>query len=607
MCVSDRVARTVCGPTCGALGNMVNSARVCVMFISHIGLSALKFASVTMLGKRVRSQDHTASPGKKLRGNIRELLASGAAPAQFAAEMMHNAAEAGAQSCSARFLAAGDPAKQGFRSRSLFNALLKDSSWPKLWVQDVPALGKAEEDIIVKMAFLLPHEVLHCILGRSPEGAIFNVAGLDPVSAKHLAKVKKDWNVENLVALSMWSDSVPYSWDRRESVEIYSWHMPGLQGPSRNLRFPFAILQKHHCSNATHEAILEVWNWSMQSLALGVFPSEGPGGQQLHGKDRLAHRGKPIGLKAVMVEVKADWKYMNEVLGLPRWNAGDGICWMCNILKVNLQDVDASAAWRKPENRTPHSQLLAKLGEANSVSTIFSCPAFVSSMFRLDWLHIMDQGVTQYFLGSLLSSIVRIPRYGRNMEARNLFLWKDLIEWYHVNDIKSDKIKNLKLNRYDHKPPVFKGSAAQVRKLVPWAQSLVDSWTKDDSTPVMMAMKAAMGCLSGCYACLTRDMNDDERHETLKSQTTRFAIQLVALHRENPDRFFLAPKVHMMLEMGQENSSPALVWNYREEDFGGSMSSLAIRRGGADTVLSTSSGALKRFMLQHEPPSLVSP
>ena len=89
---------------------------------------------------------------------------------------------------------------------------------------------------------------------------------------------------------------------------------------------------------------------------------------------------------------------------------------------------------------------------------------------RTGHLHIMDQGVTQYFLGSLLSSIVRLPRYGRNMEARNLFLWNDLIEWYHVNDIKSDKIKKLKLNRYDHKPPVFKGSAAQVRKLVPWAE-----------------------------------------------------------------------------------------------------------------------------------------
>ena len=120
-------------------------------------------------------------------------------------------------------------------------------------------------------------------------------------------------------------------------------------------------------------------------------------------------------------------------------------------------------------------------------------------------------------------------------------------------------------------------------------------------------MKAAMHSLHLCYEALSSKVSDEQRQQTLLTESTKFASQLVLLHNKDEDKWACTAKLHLFLELGQERCSPALTWNYRDEDFGGSMSRVSVRRGGQDTVWATSSGALRRFMLQHEPPKLINP
>ena len=43
----------------------------------------------------------------------------------------------------------------------------------------------------------------------------------------------------------------------------------------------------------------------------------------------------------------------------------------------------------------------------------------------------------------------------------------------------------------------------------------------------------------------------------------------------------IKPKLHLFLELcSVERTRPSLCWNYRDEDFGGSVARLARRRGG---------------------------
>ena len=126
-------------------------------------------------------------------------------------------------------------------------------------------------------AFLSPHEVLAVVAQHSSPDMIYDLAGLDPSSLCQLQLLLEKWGLDQLIPISLWADTVPYSWDRSESVEVYSWHLPG-QGhkPYRNMRVPFAIVQHHLCCKSTHGEIIRVWVWSMASLAKGKFPSHGP-------------------------------------------------------------------------------------------------------------------------------------------------------------------------------------------------------------------------------------------------------------------------------------------------------------------------------------------
>ena len=165
-------------------------------------------------------------------------------------------------------------------------------------------------------AFLLPHEVLAVVAQHSSPDVIYDLAGLDPSSLCQLQLLLEKWGLDQLIPISLWADTVPYSWDRSESVEVYSWHLPG-QGhkPYRNMRVPFAIVQHHLCCKSTHEEIIRVWVWSMASLAKGKFPSHGPGGVQLNGAQRIKSAGKEMLIQGATIELKGDWKWYSEILG----------------------------------------------------------------------------------------------------------------------------------------------------------------------------------------------------------------------------------------------------------------------------------------------------
>ena len=109
--------------------------------------------------------------------------------------------------------------------------------------------------------------------------------------------------------------------------------------------------------------------------------------------------------------------------------------------------------------------------------------------------------------------------------------------------------------------------------------------------------------LAGCYACLAHDSFD---HEKMKLQAKEFALQYTALHETavafGRHRWALKPKFHLFLELCLQSSSPALTWTYRDEDFGGSMSAVASRRGGKNSPKAIGCQVLQRFRALHSVP-----
>ena len=113
-----------------------------------------------------------------------------------------------------------------------------------------------------------------------------------------------------------------------------------------------------------------------------------------------------------------------------------------------------------------------------------------------------------------------------------------------------------------------------------------------------LAAAVAMTHLAKCYDALS--VRHGDSLATLKLRSRLFAAQIVALETAFGDngRWRIKPKLHQFLEICSDGSWPSRIWNYRGEDFGGSMSRMSRRRGGLLSALSTSRALICRFRIK---------
>ena len=68
------------------------------------------------------------------------------------------------------------------------------------------------------------------------------------------------------------------------------------------------------------------------------------GSQLSAGRAKVA--GHTIPHRCVLAEVRADWKCLSEVFGLPNWKSTSGICARCSATPESFRDFSSEAAWR---------------------------------------------------------------------------------------------------------------------------------------------------------------------------------------------------------------------------------------------------------------------
>ena len=160
------------------------------------------------------------------------------------------------------------------------------------------------------------------------------------------------------------------------------------------------------------------------------------------------------------------------------------------------------------------------------------------------------------------------------------------------------------MKRFKRNPPSLKAQAGTVRKLVPFFHEFVQSWSAGTVSEEFLAGKAAMEALNESYKCLSSTSGLPLTH--LQEQSAKFGLQVSALHKLDPEKYALKPKLHLFLELCSLGVRPSQTWNYREEDFGGPLARMSHRAGGKETPLAMSRTCLNRFCIRAPPPSFVS-
>ena len=554
-----------------------------------------------MLGKRRKIEvPEGASPSTKLRCGVQDLYSSGSLSASRASEILGDAAAGGCSSCYHRSFD-----KHDGRPRTLDRALaaMSGSQWPQLFTWQVTVADREGQSKKVDLAFLLPHEWLHQMvqIGHLPS---LQSNTVDSVVLKNKQRVEKEWGT-NIIGLTLWGDGIPYNWDRSESIDAWTLSVVTLDSSKHKLlRVPFTVIPHHWVGPQTHNEILQVLEWSLTWMRLGKFPTTLPDNNPISGKSRVAVAGSSLGYVAAILEVRGDWKHFAEVLKLPHWQGKESICWRCSCTKEQITQVGDRAPWRLPENRWDTAALkMALLQQNRSLSPMFFFPGFDATMIRVDWLHCMDIGLAAQWCGAVLAVAVEdFKHLGNNMDVRRQYLFSSILNFYKETNVPhGDRLKILPLKRFrpEQGKPVLKAGAAVVRKLIPWFHNWVGGWPEHILTPTLRSIQHGMKALYMCYQMLSKDAPLEEFHVHAK----RFAVQLVSLAEVRPQTFRVKPKLHLLMELSLEkSSSPSSCWTYRDEDFGGSLATFAVRRGGKDTPYATSSNTLKKCCLNQQMP-----
>ena len=254
------------------------------------------------------------------------------------------------------------------------------------------------------------------------------------------------------------------------------------------------------------------------------------------------------------------------------------------------------APWRRAA--MGHWDLMSLIVANGTWNPIWLVPYIDACVFRIDWLHCADQGCAADYIGNLLWLVqAKLPE--ANVKARVTNLWMQISDEYKAREV-ADRLQNLTplMIKQDKKGPKLRCSGAQCRALVPIALHLAQKHL-DARQPLEQAALVGMQKLDQCYQALSQDSIFS--FDVLEKCSVEFALQYVALDKFHPDSrlWKIKPKLHLFLELcSVERTRPALCWNYRDEDFGGSVARLARRRGGLLSATSFSRNLIDTWRMQ---------
>ncbi len=203
-----------------------------------------------MLSKHSRAYDVNAQPAaKRLRQNLVDLYASNAVSAARASELLADAAAAGVRSCVGL---ASQRARAGNVTRDLRRRLMRYSLWPRHYLAPIRCWDpKRVQQAVKYLHFMLPHEALYSFVLHGDVDVVNDRTAMDPLTLAHLQKCELQGDAVArglpMLGIGLWGDAAPCNWDRTESLQVYSWNLPGLAtAPWKGLRVPFTGLSTRH-------------------------------------------------------------------------------------------------------------------------------------------------------------------------------------------------------------------------------------------------------------------------------------------------------------------------------------------------------------------------
>ena len=485
-------------------------------------------------------------------------------------------------------------AQPGNAARDLARLLRRSGdlpAWEWYWVQvplwDTVALAVRPQSIPLG----LPHELVDWHLGQEATNGPSTWAPKDmPGYWEHWQGLCRTIDIDPSRAepLSLWADGVPYT--RKHSLFLINMSLRARQSGKR---LPLCAIPTHllckcgTCSGRhTLNAVWEVLAWSLRFAALGRRPIKRHDMSDWLESDaaRAAAGGQELCRPALLHVIKGDWSMLALNLGLPKWDSVLGMCWLCKATPdtfraLGSQGIQAAAM-------SSQEFFHQERARGSIICPLFSAPCVGTWTVASDWMHACDLGVGQDLVGGALHHCLQhLPGNSRGQRLANL--WARIQDWYRANRVVTRlNALTLTMLKVPGKPAKLKSKAAECRCLQPFALHLVESClVAHMDSEILQLLKDALGALVG-LASKAHAVPWPKSEAVLEADL--LVQSWVRLEPLDPDTFRVKPKVHQILHIVNSTSDtlgpPGSVWSYAEEDWGGRMVKLFVRRGGRLSV-----------------------
>lgn len=394
-----------------------------------------------------------------------------------------------------------------------------------------------------------------------------------PIVSKHPTLRKDDF--DKTIAIGCHADGAPIT--KHEGLFTISWNSLHGSGCTLATRFVFSCIRKSQICEGTLEALWEYFAWAMNTIQTGLTPRKDWRGVQLKGGGREFASG----WRGSCIQVRGDWEFFSQSLGLARWDNVANCCWVCkasiNQAGFRWTDFGDGAGWR-PTIRS-HESWLAELAVAGKpVPDIFKVRGLRLEGVMIDVLHAVDQGLASHVIANIFVEIMALGHWGSTHKSRASGLQGALKSWYtqQSKTIKASKVQgDLTYERIktSNDWPKLRAKAVATRHLAKFAAKLAAD--HNGGTLHDRRRLAVSELLVEFYTIL-----EQGSFSLTPSEQDRIAfigktlLQLyIALAKEAVDSdkraWKMTPKFHIFVhlcEIQSKIANPNTFWAYADED-----------------------------------------
>ena len=387
-----------------------------------------------------------------------------------------------------------------------------------------------------------------------------------------------------VIPVGLYSDGVKVCCDTHPDglyvIYLYFLHRPSDEVAKPTSKHLFTVYRKSESSAQTLEDIWKVLLWELQALASGCAPVLGeesrPLVEQAPG-DRISTRHV-----FCLVQLKGDWAWYCEALGLWQWNSLMFMCPFCRACRDGLftwRDFSLTSNWLAT-CRT-HERFLFDVAVSkqerfvrggspfSSEPMLSNAPFFKWTMVKLDWQHAQDLGTLSHEVGEVWWYL--LPRLAESASGRTksdrasgLTELKRRLQKFHKEHRVDSRIpiRRLTLGKIKAKKhPKLKAKAVQTNRLVPFTLDLASEFRSADGDLGEDRFQSLRHVAQICDLASRRELTRQDLYNWRVSQ---------ALHMFDYARcgFHVTPKFHYSMHLPaqiERGGVPRVFWVYSDE------------------------------------------